>query len=309
MAGRRRRTRHQPGRHLAAGRPRIAGLRLAGRARRDGRARGRKGSMSQRHPYAVVAGIATILAAFPLTQIFKEYTWLVYAAFAVAVVVGAAMLVRTARGPVWTQVIAMVGALLLFLTAVFPSTHEFLRLIPTGETFKHFNDLLVLAGNQIRSEAVPVPDHSDGALLLLTTIGIGLVAIVVDLVAVGLRRPALAGLPMLAIYSVPVAVVPENISPLSFLVPAVGFLWLLISDSVDRVRRFGRRFTGEGRDVELWEPSPLSSAGRRLGVVGIVAAIILPLAIPNMTGGLLSKFNGPGNDPGLGPGNRPAPAV
>ena len=38
---------------------------------------------------------------------------------------------------------------------------------------------------------------------------------------------------------------------------AAGYLWLLVTDSVDRVRRFGRRFTGEGRDVDLWEPSPL----------------------------------------------------
>src|SRR6185369_935205 len=166
---------------------------------------------------------------------------------------GSAMLVRTARGPVWTQVLAMAAALLLFLTAVFPSKHEFLRLIPTGVTFKHFNDLLVLAGDQIRSEAVPVPDHSDGALLLLSTIGIGLVAIVVDLVAVGLRRPALAGLPMLAIYSVPVAVLPDGVPVVTFVFAAIGFLWLLVTDSVDRVRRFGRRFTGEGRDVDVWE--------------------------------------------------------
>jgi transglutaminase-like putative cysteine protease len=265
--------------------------------------------MSQRHPYAVVAGIATIMAAFPLTQIFKEYTWIVYAAVAVCVVVGTAMLVRTVRGPVWTQVLAMMGALLIFLTAVFPSGHEFLRLIPTAQTFQHFNDLLVLAGDQIRNEAVPVPDHSDGALLLLTTIGVGLVAIVIDAVAVGLRRPALAGLPMLAIYSVPVAVIPSNLSPVSFLVPAIGFMWLLISDSVERVRRFGRRFTGEGRDVELWEPSPLSSAGRRLGVVGVLAAIILPLAIPNMSATLLSRFNGPGTGSGPGPGTGALPVV
>ena len=51
---------------------------------------------------------------------------------------------------------------------------------------------------------MPVPDL-DG-LLLLTTAGVGLVAVLVDLAAVGIRRPALAGLPMLAIYSVPVAV-------------------------------------------------------------------------------------------------------
>jgi transglutaminase-like putative cysteine protease len=258
--------------------------------------------MSQRHPFAVIAGVVTVMAAFPLTQIFSEFTWLVYVALAVAVVVGAAMLVRTVRGPVWTQVLAMMGALLLFLTALFPSGHEFLRLIPTAATFRHFNDLMALAGEQIRTEAVPVPDHSDGALLLITTFGIGLVAVVIDFVAVGLRRPALAGLPMLAIYSVPVAVIPGNINFLSFLVPAAGYLWLLMSDSVDRVRRFGRRFTGEGRDVELWEPSPLSSAGRRLGLVGIVTAIVLPLAVPNMSAGILQRFNGPGNGPGPGPG-------
>ncbi len=43
------------------------------------------------------------------------------------------------------------------------------------------------------------------------SLGVGAVAILVDLVAVGLRRPALAGLPMLAIYSVPVAVYADSV--------------------------------------------------------------------------------------------------
>ena len=107
---------------------------------------------------------------------------------------------------------------------------------------------------------------------------------------VGIRRPALAGLPMLALYSVPVAVLSGSASFLSFALACIGFLWLLVSDSVDRVRRFGRRFSGEGRDVDVWEPSPLSAAGRRLGMITIVAAIVLPLAVPAMTPTLLSRF-------------------
>src|SRR5262249_36179036 len=91
------------------------------------------------------------------------------------------------------------------------------------------------------------------------------------------------------------------LSVLPFGFAAAGFLWLLVADSVDRVRRFGRRFTGEGRDVDLWEPSPLSSAGRRLGVVGVVIAIVLPLAVPGMTSGLLDRF-GAGFGPGDGSG-------
>jgi transglutaminase-like putative cysteine protease/uncharacterized membrane protein YhaH (DUF805 family) len=255
--------------------------------------------MSQRHPLAIVAGAATMLAAFPLTTVFSSFTWIFYTAIAVIVVVGTAMLVRTARGPVWVQVLAMMASLLLYVTFAFPSGEEIARFIPTSGTFDHFNELLGLAGVQIREEAVPVPDLE--GLLLLTTVGVGLVAVLVDLAAVGIRRPALAGLPMLAIYSVPVAVLPDGLSILPFGFAAAGFLWLLVADSVDRVRRFGRRFTGEGRDVDLWEPSPLSSAGRRLGVVGVVIAMLLPLAVPGMTSGLIDRF-GSGFGPGDGGG-------
>jgi hypothetical protein len=129
---------------------------------------------------------------------------------------------------------------------------------------------------------------------------------VVDLVAVGLRRPALAGFPMLAMYWIPVLVHPDSVSFIPFAVGAVGFLWLLVTDNVDRVRRFGRRFTGEGRDVDLWEPSPLAAAGRRLAVVGVVFAIVLPLAIPGMTNGLLDRFGGGGGAGRAATGAAPA---
>jgi transglutaminase-like putative cysteine protease len=256
--------------------------------------------MGRRHSLAVIAGLATLLASMPLASVYETYTWLLYAALAIACVVGTAMMVRTLRGPAWAQVLAMMASLLLFLTWAFPSGGEFFRLVPTYETFAHFNSLLSAAGAQVRTSAVPVPDLE--GLLLLTTAGIGLVAVLVDLAAVGIRRPALAGLPMLAIYSVPVAVLPDGVSIFAFAFAGAGYLWLLVSDSVDRVRRFGRRFSGDGRDVDVWEPSPLSAAGRRLGVLGIIVAVLIPLAIPGMTAGFLDRFGtGPGGDaPGQG---------
>jgi len=51
---------------------------------------------------------------------------------------------------------------------------------------------------------------------------------------------------MLAMYWIPVLVHPDSVSFVPFVVGAVGYLWLLVADNVDRVRRFGRRFTGEG---------------------------------------------------------------
>ena len=258
--------------------------------------------MSQRHPLALVAGAATLLAALPLTTVFASYAWLVSSAVAIALVVGTAMGVRSLHGSLPAQVLAMAAALLLLLTWKFPSGEELARLIPTGGTFRHFGQLLVDSSARIRDESVPLPDFE--GVLLLTIAGVGLAAITVDLLAVGLHRPALAGLPMLAIYSVPVAVLPDGLSVLPFGFAAAGYLWLLISDGVDRMRRFGRRFTGEGRDVQAWEPSPLASAGRRLAAVGIVIAIMLPLAVPGIGSGLIDRFGfggvpRPGGD--LGP--------
>jgi transglutaminase-like putative cysteine protease len=112
---------------------------------------------------------------------------------------------------------------------------------------------------------------------------------------------------MLAIYSVPVAVYIDDVPVLPFIIGAAGFLWLLVADNVDRVRRFGRRFTGDGRDVDAWEASPLAAAGRRLAIVGVAAAVLLPLAVPAFSSGLLSRITqteggvgGVGSGPGTG---------
>ncbi|GIF11908.1 transglutaminase TgpA family protein [Actinoplanes teichomyceticus] len=248
----------------------------------------------------LVAAGATLLASAPLSAIFDSWTWLLRVLFVVLMIAGAALLTRTLRLPVWAQTLGMVVALLLTLTWVFPSGHA--MLVPTPATFAHFAELMRQAGEDTRSYAVPVPDR-DG-LLFVATFGLGAVAIVVDLLTAVFRRPALAGLPMLAIYSIPVAVYLDSVPVTPFVVGACGYLWLLVADNVDRVRRFGRRFTGDGRDVDVWEPSPLAAAGRRLGVAGVVVAVLLPLAVPTVTGGLLSQLtqNGSGVGGGLGQG-------
>jgi transglutaminase-like putative cysteine protease len=75
------------------------------------------------------------------------------------------------------------------------------------------------------------------------------------------------------------------------------------------VRRFGRRFTGEGRDIDAWEPSPLAAAGRRLAVVGVLLAVILPMASPDLGLGLVDRFTGAGNGDGPGNGSNRGPAA
>ncbi|MBX6724129.1 MAG: transglutaminase domain-containing protein, partial [Dactylosporangium sp.] len=241
--------------------------------------------MSSRRHLGLVAGAASLLAALPLATVFEEWTWFVRCVFAVAGVTAAAIGARALRVPVWGQAAAMVGALLVMLTFLTKDSGAVLGILPTTETFARFRELLEQARVATREMGVPVSDH-DG-LLFLSTLGVGGVAICVDLCAVALRRPAVAGLPMLAVYSVPVAVHQDSVSILPFVAGAAGFLWLLMADNIDRVRRFGRRFTGDGRDIDVWEPSPLAAAGRRMAIVGVLVAVALPLAVPGMTTGLL----------------------
>ncbi|MEV0898037.1 DUF3488 and transglutaminase-like domain-containing protein [Actinoplanes sp. NPDC049802] len=255
--------------------------------------------MTGRRRLGLVAAAATLLAAAPLSSIFKDWTWLMQCLLTVLLIQGAAVATRTFRFPTWAQATSMVLAFVLSLTWLFPSGGEFF--IPQAGTFGHWMDLIRQAGEDTRAYGVPVPDR-DG-LLFVTVLGIGVVAIVVDLLTAVFRRPALAGLPMLAIYSIPVAIYLDSVPPVPFMIGAVGFMWLLAADNVDRVRRFGRRFTGDGRDVDVWEPSPLAAAGRRIGVVGVLAAVLLPLAVPTVSGGLLSQITQSGSGIGNGPGN------
>jgi transglutaminase-like putative cysteine protease len=256
--------------------------------------------MQRRHLTLVAAGVA-ILASMPLATVFERWTWLMYAVTLVAALCGTAVIVRSLRVPVWVPTIAMVGVYAIVMTWLFPSGKEFAGVLPDLDTVRHFGSLLGTAGEEMRSYGVPVEDRP--GFLFLSTLGVGGVAIVIDLVAAVLRRPALAGLPMLAIYSVPVAVHQDSVSIWPFVVGAAGFLWLLVSDNIDRVRRFGRRFTGDGRDIDAWEPSPLAAAGQRLGLIGIVLAVLLPLGVPGMTEGLLNRFGGDGTGTGVGTGS------
>ncbi|GIJ68646.1 transglutaminaseTgpA domain-containing protein [Virgisporangium ochraceum] len=257
--------------------------------------------MTQRRHISLVAAGATMLAALPLSSVFEKWTWLVGALLVVGAMTAAAVGLRSVRAPIWLPTLGMIVVYILVLTWLFSDGHALLGIIPSPDTIAHFNQLLADAGVTIRDSGVPIDDE-DG-LLFLAGLGIGAVYLAVDLAAVVARRPAIAGIPMVAVYLVPVGTHTSSVSFLAFICTAAAFLWLLATDNVDRVRRFGRRFTGDGRDIDVWEPSPLAAAGRRLAVIGVIVAVILPLAIPGMTTGLLDRFGtGVGDGPGIGDG-------
>jgi hypothetical protein len=97
---------------------------------------------------------------------------------------------------------------------------------------------LIDSAMAITREQRPPVESSQGIVLLVVA-SIGLVAVAVDLLAASVRQPALAGLPLLAVYCVPAALLPGGLPWYYFVAAAAGFLLLLSADAGDRIRAWG----------------------------------------------------------------------
>lgn len=258
--------------------------------------------MNQRRHLAVVAGAAVALSTVSLSAVYEEWTWFLYVLLGIMAVVGATIGARAARAPMWLQPLAGLGVLVLFVTAVFDEGAALAGIVPTPGTVTALVAQAQAGFADIAQLAAPVPTRR--GLLLLTVLGVGLLTILVDLVAVGLQRAALAGLPLLAMYAVPVAVDRDGLSWWVFAAGAAGYLWLLVTDHIARVARWGRPFAagvGDRGQPDPLEATPLGSAGRRLGVLGIAVAVLVPVFVPGLSqAGLWAGGSGSGD--GLGPG-------
>ena len=233
---------------------------------------------------AIAATAAVLVAVVPL---LLWHGWL-------AVVAGLVILAMTAASATGARslrafaIVALyLAALLIYLNLWFASGPAYAHLIPS-------HDSVVQLGRMVRDAfaefkyAPPVQDTRP--VSLVGAAGIGLVAIMVDLLAVRMRRPAAAGLPLLVLFSVPVASNLKNFGEaqvLTFAAGMAGFLTLLSTASRERLRmwgqlvtfRYAQRGDGTGTGPDTRE---LGASGRRIGLAAVCIAVIVPLVLPAM---------------------------
>ena len=128
---------------------------------------------------------------------------------------------------------------------------------------------------------------------------LGLVAALVDLLAVVGRHGALAGVPVLIVFTVSGAVPRHPVSWIWFVFCAIGFLILLALDSSDDVQRWGY-FVPRTQRVSRRAGRMVS--GQRIAVIAIVLALAVPIFIPSDSKNLLSRLfhNGGDGESGFG---------
>jgi transglutaminase-like putative cysteine protease len=226
----------------------------------------------------LLALLASALGAVPLCTLLSDRGWLVDVWLSMLVVLLPALVLRQWRPPGALQVWPGVVLLIPWLTARYVSDGALFGCIPTGRTWDHVSTLLTQVHNVTQHGVAPV--HSTVAIKLAICALLGLVAALVDLIAVVGRHGALAGVPLLVLYTVSGAVPHRPVSWLLFLPPAVAFLLLLAIDAREDRASWGHRVAHRG--TAITRPA-VALAGQRIAVLALAVAVLLPFATP--TGG------------------------
>lgn len=236
---------------------------------------------------AVAAG-AVVLTATSLQPVFGSSRWVPYVLVTVGVVVIAGALARRLGLPAPLQPLLGVVGLGLLVSYLFAAGTGLRNVVPWTETWRVLGEVLDDGLLDIERLTSPVPARP--GLLLITVLGVGVAALLVDLLAVGLRRPALAGFPLVLLFAVPAAVVPGGLGFLPFVLGALGWLALLLTDGRERVRRWGRVLGDElGSGT-----APLAQVGRRIGAAAVGLAVVVPALLPGLAGGSILHISSDG---------------
>ncbi len=233
---------------------------------------------------AMLAAWATVLSWRVLTAGFAEVGFPLL--FIGVVLAGGGALARWSRLPA-AAIIAgqlVVGALLVLGTTTGSP-------FPTPDNVDAFRSALDAALQSSRDYAAPVqagvpPVHP------LLLIGGTLVVVLVDVIACTLRRAPVAGLVLLAAYTLPVAVTGEAVSWWLFSVVASLFLTLVFLQHSDHVTSWGRAADGEKGSFSV-RTGAIGNTALALGAGSIALALVVPVAVPTMS---MSVFDG--NGPG-----------
>jgi len=259
--------------------------------------------MSGRTRLTLAGAVATIAAGLSFSAVFEGWSWLVPVAIVVAIVFGANEAVRRLRIPSPIGPLLAAGLVLCYLVVLDARQVAVAGFLPGPASLRVLGEIARHGFTDIRRLSTPVPTHE--GLVLLVVIAMAAVALVVDLLAVTMRRAALAGLPLLAVFAVCTSVAKHGVGWLAFGVATAGYLWLLLADSRDRISRWGRTLGMEQGTRITWAdqdlaPSPLSALGRRVGASAIVVGVVVPMLLPGLHGGVPKHGGGGGSGSGGG---------
>ncbi len=205
----------------------------------------------------LLAGLGLAIAS--LHTVLEGIGWWFLTFLMMTLVFASAGFARALLRRAWAPTLVAAGIGTAAITLFFTPETAFLGMIPTVDTVLRFGELGALGIASIEGQTLPA-DATTGILFLLCWL-MGSIALFMDAVAIWKRSPALAGIPMLIVISVPSVVLSELADPFLFALTAIAYL-LLLRPTVRRMQ---------------------SGAAVGLGAIGVVGALVLPLILPPVT--------------------------
>ncbi len=210
-------------------------------------------------PRLALQGIVFLAVVVALASYHSLLTgaawWFVVAGIVLIVSLAMGLAHRVARRPVWPPFAGLVAAVLAITLFFAPGTALFF-IVPGFSTAGAFVTLVRGGMDSIATQGTPA-EPTVGIVFLLAA-GFAVVTVLVDLLAFTVRRPALVGIPLLALIAVPALIDPSISEPVFFVLLAAAYLVLIL---VAQGRRQNRIALG-------------------VGATAIVGALLVTLAIP-----------------------------
>lgn len=200
--------------------------------------------------------IAFGAALWGLVPVIRGVEWWWQSMLIAALVALAGALARAITPRRWVPPLATLVAALGGLTVMFAAPTALLGVIPSPATFEAFGSLGAAGTSDIASESIPAA-ATEGIRFLLAE-GVAVLAVATDLLALTLRLPVVAGIPLLVVTAVPGFVRSEFVDPWLFAITAAVWLAMVAI----RARPTSRR------------------TAVTTGAIALVAALIVPLVLP-----------------------------
>ncbi len=255
---------------------------------------------------AAAAAVATLLGAGALGPVFATGDWFPPALAAVLVVFAGGLVLRgvsswlwhrsARRGPVPERLaglgvvavpLGQLALLACLFSALYAPSDSLLGFLPTPGSLTEVAGVLRDGAAEVQEQAPPALPLT--GLVALTTLLVGFVAVIVDLIAVAGRQAAVAGLGLLVLYCVPVGTITGTIGVVAVAAPAAGLALLLWIDQRGRLASPGR-----APRTGLLRLGTGTVAAIRTGAAAVVTGLLVGAVVPTLAEGSLATGLGGG---------------
>jgi len=248
-----------------------------GGAMKGGAERGREGHGLD----ATLAALATLTAAWPISTLLADPTWLRGTALLLAVIAVSGVAARSLALRGWQVLMVQLACALLAASEIYGRGHLWHGL-PTFETLGFAGRLVRESMATAQRYAAPAP--TTPGLIFVVGCSLALIALAVDYLAVTRRSPSLAGLPLLTVFLAAVANQGTTLPAIFFLAAAATWLILVARAGSTNLRRWGTTVAVAHTPVRHSPESQgvyeHASLARMLGSVALVAAVAVPVVLP-----------------------------